>query len=224
MKHNKTMSPYPYNLLDDIYGEACNLILDADQLDGFDYAVGSLTEREQRVLSLCYKDEMTLEEVGKAEGLTRERIRQILVKSLRKLRHPTRLQYIQRGYKILSGEIEQQIADRYSEALKQYESVYIEKIAELQQKIANADKILSKTTIEECEEFVNSIMTPIEDMDMSVRSFNCLSRAGVKNIGQICNMNYDDLCQVRNLGRKSVDEIISKLNMYGLKLKDGEEK
>lgn len=218
----KTMSPYPYNLLDDIFGEDYDGILDADQLDGFNYAIGSLTEREQRVLSLYYKDELTLEQAGKSEGVTRERIRQVLAKSLRKLRHPTRLKYIQRGYKILSGELEQQIADRYSEALKQYELEYIKKITELQKKIANADKILEKTNIEECEEFIGSIMTPIENIDLSVRSYNCLARAGIKNIGQICGMTYDELCHIRNLGRKSVEEIISKLNAYGLRLKDGE--
>lgn len=222
MKDKKALSPYPYNLLDDICGEDYDGILDADQLDGLNYAVGSLTEREQRVLSLYYKDESTLEKVGKSEGVTRERIRQVLAKSLRKLRHPSRLKYIQRGYKIISGELEQQISDRYSDALKHYESAYIEKIAELQKKIADADKILDRTNTKEAEDFIDSIMIPIEDMDMSTRSYHCLSRAGVKNIGQVCGMTYDELCHVRNLGRKSVDEIISKLNMHGFKLKDGE--
>lgn len=63
----------------------------------------------------------------------------------------------------------------------------------------------------------------IEELDLSVRSYNCLSRAGCKTVGDICCMTHDDLCRVRNLGRHSVDEIIKVLSKYGLALKEAEQ-
>ena len=54
--------------------------------------------------------------------------------------------------------------------------------------------------------------TPIEDLDLSIRSFNCLKRAGIHSVEQLRAMSEDDLRHVRNLGRKSVEEIHRKLD------------
>ena len=65
--------------------------------------------------------------------------------------------------------------------------------------------------------------TKIENMDLSVRSYNCLKRAGIDTLQQLAKLSYEDLIQVRNLGRKSVDEIIEKLKEYGYEIqKNGE--
>lgn len=56
--------------------------------------------------------------------------------------------------------------------------------------------------------------TSIEELDLSVRAYNCLRRAGVHTIGQLRSMTYNDLAKVRNLGRKSADEIMAKLEEY----------
>lgn len=61
---------------------------------------------------------------------------------------------------------------------------------------------------------------PIEDLDLSVRSFNCLKRAGKNTIGDLLQMKEGDFMKVRNLGRNSTEEIISRLAMRGLKIRE----
>ena len=64
----------------------------------------------------------------------------------------------------------------------------------------------------------------IEEMDLSVRSNNCLRRAGINTVGDLINKSEDDLKKVRNLGTKSLEEIIKKLVDLQLSLrKDNEE-
>ena len=63
----------------------------------------------------------------------------------------------------------------------------------------------------------------IEDMDLSVRSYNCLKRANIHTVEDLTKKTEDDMLKVRNLGRKSLDEVINKLTSYGLKLKDKED-
>lgn len=63
----------------------------------------------------------------------------------------------------------------------------------------------------------------IEDMDLSVRSYNCLKRAGIHTVEDLTRKSEDDMLKVRNLGRKSLDEVIGKLRSYGLDLKSNEE-
>ena len=63
----------------------------------------------------------------------------------------------------------------------------------------------------------------IEDLDLSVRSFNCLKRAGIDTVEDLINRSEEDMIKVRNLGRKSLEEVILKLAELGLSLKKDEE-
>ena len=63
----------------------------------------------------------------------------------------------------------------------------------------------------------------IEELDMSVRSFNCLKRAGIDTVEDLTNRTEEDMIRVRNLGKKSLDEVIQKLHSLGLDLKREEE-
>lgn len=63
----------------------------------------------------------------------------------------------------------------------------------------------------------------IEELDLSVRSFNCLKRAGINTVEDLINKTEDDMMKVRNLGRKSLDEVISKLASLDLSLRDEDE-
>ena len=56
----------------------------------------------------------------------------------------------------------------------------------------------------------------IEELDFSVRSFNCLKRAGINTVGDLINKSPDEMMRVRNLGKKSLEEVIAKLEEYGL--------
>ena len=59
----------------------------------------------------------------------------------------------------------------------------------------------------------------IEDLDLSVRSYNCLKRASVNTVGDLVEKTEDEMMKVRNLGRKSLEEVIQKLESLGLSLK-----
>ena len=63
----------------------------------------------------------------------------------------------------------------------------------------------------------------IEELELSVRSFNCLKRAGINTVEDLVAKTTDDMMKVRNLGKKSLDEVINKLDSLGLKLQDDEE-
>ena len=63
----------------------------------------------------------------------------------------------------------------------------------------------------------------IEELDMSVRSFNCLKRAGIDTVVDLINRTEEDMIRVRNLGKKSLEEVIQKLHSLGLRLKKEEE-
>ena len=63
----------------------------------------------------------------------------------------------------------------------------------------------------------------IEEMDLSVRSYNCLKRANIHTVEDLTRKTEDEMLKVRNLGRKSLDEVILKLQSYGLSLANKED-
>ena len=63
----------------------------------------------------------------------------------------------------------------------------------------------------------------IEELELSVRSFNCLKRANIDTVGQLCAKTPEEMMKVRNLGRKSLDEVLQKLKAIGLSLRTSEE-
>ncbi|MBE3556428.1 MAG: DNA-directed RNA polymerase subunit alpha [Firmicutes bacterium] len=64
------------------------------------------------------------------------------------------------------------------------------------------------------------LQMPIEELDMSVRSYNCLKRAGINTVGDLTSRTEEEMMKVRNLGRKSLDEVIAKLAEIGLSLRN----
>ena len=63
----------------------------------------------------------------------------------------------------------------------------------------------------------------IDELELSVRSYNCLKRAGINTVEELTNKTPDDMIKVRNLGRKSLDEVYAKLKELGLSLRTGDE-
>ena len=95
---------FPENLITDIglelvFKNAQYVPLTEDQLAGLKYAITTIRDREQEMLSLRYEKQQTLQEIGEHYELSRERVRQILVKAVRKLRHPSRVKYYRDGLK-----------------------------------------------------------------------------------------------------------------------------
>ncbi len=63
----------------------------------------------------------------------------------------------------------------------------------------------------------------IDELELSVRSYNCLKRAGINTVAELVNRTPDDMMKVRNLGRKSLEEVLAKLDELGLKLQNAED-
>ena len=63
----------------------------------------------------------------------------------------------------------------------------------------------------------------IDELELSVRSYNCLKRAGINTVQELCDKTSDEMMKVRNLGRKSLEEVLAKLSDLGLSLKNPEE-
>ena len=62
----------------------------------------------------------------------------------------------------------------------------------------------------------------IDELELSVRSYNCLKRAGINTVEELCNKTSEDMMKVRNLGRKSLEEVLAKLKELGLSLSPGD--
>jgi DNA-directed RNA polymerase subunit alpha len=62
----------------------------------------------------------------------------------------------------------------------------------------------------------------IEELDLSVRSYNCLKRAGINTVEELIQKNEDEMMKVRNLGRKSLEEVQQKLASLGLSLRQND--
>lgn len=95
--------PYPENLLTDIgveliFGKPEYTALNDDQMAGLAHALTTIREREQEMIRLRYEEKKTLQEIGDQYELSRERVRQIIAKGVRKLRHPSRTVYVRDGF------------------------------------------------------------------------------------------------------------------------------
>ncbi|MBE7075115.1 MAG: DNA-directed RNA polymerase subunit alpha [Clostridiales bacterium] len=73
------------------------------------------------------------------------------------------------------------------------------------------------------DEQVKVLEMPIEEMDLSVRSYNCLKRANINSVDDLIKKSKGDMLKVRNLGLKSIEEVVAKLQTYGLSLRNDEE-
>ena len=91
--------------------------------------------------------------------------------------------------------------------------------ADLSDEDFSGDIMVESTT----DENTKILEMTIEELDLSVRSFNCLKRAGINTVEDLSNKTEESMMKVRNLGRKSLEEVISKLEQLGLSLKKEEE-
>ncbi len=88
-----------------------------------------------------------------------------------------------------------------------------------------SDEAKKTETMVEREETIKEkvLEMTIEELDMSVRSFNCLKRAGIDTVEDLIDRTEEDMIKVRNLGKKSLEEVIQKLHSLGLDLKKEDE-
>jgi len=90
---------------------------------------------------------------------------------------------------------------------------------DLSENAKNAEIMVEK----EDDEKEKVLEMSIDELELSVRSYNCLKRAGINTVEELTNRTPDDMMKVRNLGRKSLEEVLQKLNELGLQLKPNDE-
>jgi len=197
---------YPWNLAGAVLG-----ITDEDDelykvyIPALLKSLTELPDREQKILKLRYVNHMTYEQCGGQFGVTRNRIMQIEHKALRRLRHPRHWKHW--------------MMDTMDEALKakeQYSKLELENEI-LRSKLARF-KQETGIDVEDKTEEPKGIDIPIEDLELSVRSYNCLKRVGVRNISDMEGWTVENFMKVRNLGRKSMMEIIARLREHGMEI------
>ena len=85
---------------------------------------------------------------------------------------------------------------------------------------AKSTEIMVETETDDKEKVLEM---SIDELELSVRSHNCLKRAGINTVEELCNRTPEDMMKVRNLGRKSLEEVLAKLKELGLELNQSEE-
>lgn len=208
--NTELISIYPFNLARDILGsgEAAIKIY----IPGLYAAIATLMEREADVIRLRYSEKMTLKEIAQEHGVTQERIRQILAKALRKLRHPSRAEM----FKAVPYTETRESTNEYYRLKRAYE--LLEKAFE----VCTA-KRAEPGVIVPMAEMAATLQTPIDELNLSARSYNCLKRAGKNTLKDVCSMSERELYGIRNLGSKSASEIINTLAQRGLCLRGQKE-
>lgn len=185
---------YPYNLLLDILeangrSETDDVMYYSPRL--VKEQILKLSEREQQVIEMRYSYNFTLEEIGQKLGVTRERIRQVEAKAIRKLRHPTFFYQM----RVIP--------------YKKYIDLLTEK-AEIENENHELREMLHMPEKKEKEKAI-----PIENFDLSVRAYNCLKRANLNTDEDVKNLyekkGKSGFYNVRNLGKQSIDEICEKV-------------
>lgn len=203
------MVTYPFNLVAAIFGE-CDLIefiekekyvFTEDAEEGLKDALKTLTEREQSVIEMRYAGLMKLEDVANEFNVTRERIRQVEAKALRKLRHPLRSRAILLGKNGLKKREECNIINESIKELERQREMLLAEVNQLKADAYDREHKMLPVTSE-----------GIATLELSVRSYNCLLRAGIKTIADLDRkMRENDWHHIRNLGRKSAEEIVSRM-------------
>lgn len=191
-----------------------------------------LYDRELAVLFYRFRERLTLEQVGKIYGVTRDRVRQIESKALRKLRNP-------RAYRIMKFGIGWY--NKFKEAKNNgYESRYREDIEKMENEyfsiIKDRDREHAVVLYHKVKDYVENnfavdlleqtrgtdtyypLSEKIDCLELSVRSYNCLKRADIQTLEDLMKWPVDEMYKIRNLGRKSTEEVVSKMKGIGYEM------
>ena len=210
MKNIKEKKEYPKNLLSQVFVNGLPTDLPDDITLVLEYIIQkTLTEREGRVLDMRYKRYMTMAAIGEEYGLRAERIRQIEAKAVRKLRHPSRSRYILMG---MEGYINYLRDTAVEERLREYKK-----------EIISLEKKIAELTDTEYEEEKNELENaPLAELDLSVRTFNILYRAGYSTVKELLDADAEKIVSLPNLGLKNFSDLINVLSEKGFGWKSAE--
>lgn len=186
----------------------------------------TLNERQQRLLATRFgldgNKPKTLDEVAVQHEITRERARQIEGKVLRMLRHPSRAKKLE----FVAGLVTDDDVDVYCREIKEqeerrqwYAKLRPEIRAEVIQEVARDPRLLGQTQELSLKYQSEPGTRSIDDLELSVRSHNCLSNANIRTVGELVKCSAVELLRTKNFGRKSLLEIRDVLATMGLSLR-----
>lgn len=178
-------------------------------------SVETLTEREKKIIYLRFQTGLTYEQAGKYFGVTRERIRQIEMKALRKLRHPRHFKHWKMDTLDKAFEIAVE-RDRYRLENTELKNK-LTRIMDAMGLKEEQKQVAMEAQAEEKKDIA------LEDLELSVRSYNCLKRAGIRSVADLDGWTIEKMMKIRNLGRRSLDEVLCRLKERGVTIPEGEE-
>lgn len=187
--------------------------------ESLDIMLQKLPDREREVILCLYEEGMTRDEIAKKFEVTRERIKQIEAKALRKLRYSNGWVLVGKDRVISAMEIQKQIENDIVIRTKH------EVIMALDDKVTSLRKIIKDCTAEAIKKFLKSDTDlKIEELDFSYRTYDVLKKAGINTVDDIRKRSVSDFEKVRGMGRRSLNEIIEKMASLGFELRKEEEK
>lgn len=204
---------YPFNLLDEIAeatGDDWCYTIPGDLLGTVEYVLNTyLSQREKDVIQLRFKYEKTFVEIAEILGISKERVRQIQTSAMKRLCfNPECLKYLKNGiYKATQNEINNAVEKVRSAELASAVS-YLRELC------------VNKTNFLDGHHAIVTTETEIEDLELSPRCFNCVKRAGINKVGDLEKMTFRELRRIRNLGKRSLDELIEKLAERGVSFQE----
>jgi len=217
---NALAEMYPLNLVEAILDQ--KIITSGIHFAGLLEMLNTLNPREADVLKKRFEEKMTLREIGIAHNISSERVRQIMAKALRKTRHPKKRMMFQ----AISLEEHEEQKRKYNKLYVEHEQLAIEYrqlLVEFEKKCKELNEnyksfIDEKNILKEIPfgEAISLLSLPIEDLDLSTRSYNCLKRAGKNTVKDLAEMSRNDFFQIKNFGRRSTEEIIQRLKEIGI--------
>lgn len=216
----KKIIPYPYNALQIVMSEEEIDNLSLDTIDNITELVErseNVKPRECDIFLSHFRDNLTLTEIGKDYNVSRERIRQICFIVCKKLKYLVKKHetYLANRNIILEEE-------RQEEQLNKYRSELVELFR--QKGEYTEDMIITFGEVQLTPtkaRYKNEILNMgVEELDLSVRTFNCMRRANIQTVGELTEKTENEIYKIRNLGKKSLKELIKKLRELGLKFAD----
>lgn len=214
--------PFPFNALEITMSEEQITNIPLSLIDDVGKLVMNsdvIKPRELYCFLKHFRDRITLEEISKQLKVSRERIRQLCWLACKKLKH-----LILNYDKMVEREIKLQQEKEQMEKLEEHRREIIEIFR--QSGVYGDDMVIEFGTVEvhpsESSYLKQTLNTTIEEMDLSVRSYNCLRRAGIQTLEDLTKHTENEMYKVRNLGKKSLREIKEKLLGFGLAFKDEE--
>ena len=162
-----------------------------------------------RILMLYYRDRLTYHDIGYLMDRSAETVRTTINKALRDMRITSPYINLGKRQKINEKRVAQQLDQKNLKLIRLA-------ISRIQNEMTPESSTDESPNIEPIKPKI-SIDTDIMDLDLSVRTVNCISRAGIHTVRDIFKRSKTDIAHIRNLGRKSYDELIDKLEELGFK-------